>query len=192
MLKIPYSLILASASPRRQQFLKELGLDFTVKVRSVNEVFPPELQGEEIPLYLSRLKAAAFTDLQVNELLITGDTIVWFDQKVIEKPTTPEEAFTMLKQLSGNCHTVYSSVCLTTTQTQKALCDSTQVWFKPLSDREIDYYINHFNPYDKAGGYGIQEWIGAIGVSKIEGSYNTVMGLPTHILYEMLREYANR
>jgi|SRR5690554_3046328 septum formation protein len=183
-----YQILLASGSPRRQQFLKEMGLDFQLQVRPINEIYPASLEGQEIAEYLARSKAAAFPDLKEHQLLITADTIVWFENRVLEKPTHHQEAIQMLQQLSGNTHTVYSSVCLTTTQKQLLRCDQTQVWFKNLTAAEITYYVENYQPFDKAGGYGIQEWIGAIGVSRIEGSYNTVMGLPTHLLYEMLIE----
>lgn len=183
-----YQVLLASASPRRQQFLKDMGLEFELHVRPINEVYPDSLQGQEIAEYLALNKAAAFPDLQDNQLLITADTIVWFQNRILEKPANSQEAVAMLQRLSGNTHTVYSSVCLTTTQKQRLQCDHTQVWFKKLTDAEITYYVENYQPFDKAGGYGIQEWIGTVGVTRIEGSYNTVMGLPTHLLYELLIE----
>lgn len=184
-------IILASASPRRQQFFKELNVPFTVDVKPVNEVFPKELERENIVQYLAQLKANAFKNLKPKDILITADTIVWFENKVIEKPKNAEEAFKMIKKLSGNMHEVFSAVCFTSIQKQVTVCDTTQVWFKELEDQEIHYYVQNFNPFDKAGGYGIQEWIGLIGVTRIEGSYNTVMGLPTHLVYKTLIEFVN-
>lgn len=186
-----HHIILASASPRRQQFFKELNIPFTMDVKPVNEVFPKELERENIVCYLAELKSKAFKNLKYNDVLITADTIVWFENNVIEKPVNAEEAFAMLKKLSGNMHEVFSAVCFTTTQKQITVHDTAKVWFKKLHDDEINYYIQNFNPFDKAGGYGIQEWIGLIGVTKIEGSYNTVMGLPTHLVYKTLREFEN-
>lgn len=191
MLTTNHHIILASASPRRQQFFRELNIPFNIAIKPIDEVFPKELEREQIVCYLAELKANAFENLQNNDLLITADTIVLFEDKVIEKPKNAEEAFEMLKKLSGNMHEVFSAVCFTTLEKQITVHDMTKVWFKKLHDDEINYYIENFNPFDKAGGYGIQEWIGLIGVNRIEGSYNTVMGLPTHLVYKTLREFAN-
>jgi septum formation protein len=183
-----YQLILASQSPRRQHLLKELGLDFEIQVKAVDEVYPPHLLRQEIPMYLSKLKADAFaTDLKLGQLVITADTIVWLNEAVLGKPIDYNDAFTMLKNLSGNMHTVYTGVCLKSVEKEKSFWASTDVYFKNLSDAEIKYYLENYKPYDKAGSYGIQEWIGYIGIKRIEGSYFNVMGLPIQKLYDELQ-----
>ena len=180
-----YHIILASKSPRRQQLLKSLDIDFEVRVKEVEETYPPGLAKEEIPVYLARLKARPFLDeLKPGELLITADTIVWCNNRALGKPSGKEEAFGMISQLSGSEHQVISGVCLSSIQKQKSFFSVSIVRFKTLSHQEIDYYINTYEPYDKAGGYGIQEWIGFIGVSHIEGSFYNVMGLPTQKLFD--------
>lgn len=181
-----YSIILASGSPRRQQFFKDLKLDFKVQLKEVEEVYPIHLKGADISDYLAELKSQAFTDLKNHELLITSDTIVWIHDKALGKPQNEQEAKEMLQELSGTKHEVITSVCLRTTSFQKTFNDTTSVYFKNLTDEEIDYYIQNYRPYDKAGAYGIQEWIGFIGIDKIEGSYFTVMGLPVHKMYKEL------
>ena len=187
-----HNIILASGSPRRQSFFKELGLDFTIEVKEVEESYSLELKHSDITDYLAKLKASVFTDLNENDVLITSDTIVWKDEKALEKPKDLEQARTMLQSLSGEMHEVITSVCFTSKKFQKTVNDVTKVWFKTLSGEEIDYYINKYKPFDKAGGYGIQEWIGYIGVEKIEGCYFNVMGLPTRLVYKTLTEIANR
>ncbi len=185
-----YNIILASGSPRRQNFFKELDLTFTIDVREVNEVYPEELQREEITDYLADLKSKAFPDLKENDLLITSDTIVWFDGKAIGKPKDKKEAFEMLKSMSAKEHHVYTSVSIKSKDFQSIINDKTTVTFDDLSDEEIDYYLETYKPFDKAGSYGIQDWIGMIGVSKMEGSYFNVMGLPVHKLYKELIKIA--
>ncbi|WP_339610130.1 Maf family nucleotide pyrophosphatase [uncultured Planktosalinus sp.] len=187
-----YNIILATGSPRRQQFFRELEIPFTLQLKPVNEVFPDHLKGKEIAEYLSMLKASEFTTLKEKDLLITGDTIVVKDEQCLGKPTNTEEAHKMLRLLSDTHHEVISSVCFTTTKNKIIVSDITKVWFKNLSDREINYYIQNYQPFDKAGAYGIQEWIGAVSVTKIEGSYNTVMGLPTHLVYKTLIEFGTQ
>lgn len=182
-----YSIILGSASPRRQQFFKDLQLNFTIQVKEVDEVYPAELQGSEITDYLADLKSKAFTNLGDNELVITSDTIVWLENKALEKPKNEAEAFAMLRKMSGKKHEVITSISLKTAHSQKIVNDTTAVFFKELTDEEIEYYIKNYQPFDKAGGYGIQEWIGFIGIEKIEGSYFNVMGLPVHKLYKELQ-----
>jgi septum formation protein len=183
-----YNIILASGSPRRQQFFKDLDLNFSVRLKNVEEIFPPNLQGHQITDYLSLLKAEAFSgELQQNDLLITSDTIVWLKNKALGKPKNATEAFEMLRKLSGNKHEVITSVAITNLKFQKVINDSTTVYFRKLNDEEIQYYIDNYQPFDKAGSYGIQEWIGKIGIEKIEGSYFTVMGLPVHKLYKELQ-----
>ncbi len=183
-----YNIILASGSPRRQDFFKELDLDFTIQVKAVDEVYDPNLKREEITDYLSKLKASAFKDLKENDILITSDTIVWKDEKAQGKPADFEDAKQMLQNLSGQMHEVITSVCFTSKEFQKTVNDVTKVWFKTLSEEEIEYYIKNYKPFDKAGGYGIQEWIGYIGIDKIEGCYFNVMGLPTRVVYKTLTE----
>ncbi len=181
-----HSLILASASPRRHHFFKELDLDFTINVRSVNEVYDPALKEAQITDYLAKLKASVFLDLKENDILITSDTIVWKDGKPLEKAKNKAEAKAMLQDLSGAMHEVFTSVCFTGIDFQKIVNDRTKVWFKELSEAEIDYYIETCQPFDKAGSYGIQEWLGYIGIEKIEGCYFNVMGLPTRLVYKAL------
>ena len=181
-----YNVILASGSPRRQQFFKDLQIDFTVQLNPVDEVYPNHLKGSEITDYLANLKAEAFTNLANNDLLITSDTIVWINNKALGKPKDKEEAFEMLQELSGKSHQVISSVSIKNNTFQKIFNDVTQVHFKELSSKEINYYIDNYKPFDKAGAYGIQEWIGFIGIKSIEGSYFNVVGLPVHKLYKEL------
>lgn len=178
-------LILASGSPRRQHFLKELGLDFEIRLKEVAEIYPKELKRHEITEFLSKLKAKPFIDeLEENDILITADTIVWLENKAIGKPKDLKEAKQMLSNLSGKTHEVISSICITTKNKQITLNDSTLVKMKKLTEQEIIYYINNFSPLDKAGSYGIQEWFGYIAIEKIEGSYFNVMGFPTHKFYQ--------
>lgn len=187
-----HNIILASGSPRRQAFFKELNLDFTIQVKAVDETYPSNLKRSEITDYLSQLKASFFVDLDENDILITSDTIVWKDEKALGKPKDFGEAKEMLQNLSGQMHEVITSVCFTSKEFQKTVNDVTKVWFKKLSDEEIDFYIKNYKPFDKAGSYGIQEWIGYIGIEKIEGCYFNVMGLPTRLVYKTLTEIANR
>ncbi len=184
-----YNVILASQSPRRQELIKGLDINFNIDVRSVEESYSNDLKREEITNYLAKLKASAFDDLKDKDILITSDTIVWFEDKPLEKPSSIEEANLMLENLSGKKHEVFTSICLTSSQHQIVDYDLTNVYFKDLSSEEIKYYIDNYKPFDKAGSYGIQEWLGYIGVKKIEGSFVNVMGLPTHLLYGMLNEF---
>lgn len=187
-----YNVILASASPRRQAFLRELGLDYRVVLKPVEELYPNHLKGSEIADYLSKLKASPFLEsLKQNDLVITSDTIVWINQRALGKPKDFEEAKDMLNTLSGNTHEVITSITLSSVKTQCTVNETTRVTFKQLTAAEIEYYILNFKPFDKAGAYGIQEWIGAIGITKIEGSYNNVVGLPTHVLYKTLNTFAS-
>lgn len=187
-----HNIILASGSPRRQAFFKGLNLDFTIQVKAVDETYPNNLTRSEITDYLSKLKASVFTNLMENDILITSDTIVWKDEKALEKPKNFKDAKGMLQNLSGEMHEVITSVCFTSKEFQITVNDVTKVWFKKLSDEEIDFYIKNYKPFDKAGSYGIQEWIGYIGIEKIEGCYFNVMGLPTRLVYKTLTEIANR
>ncbi len=185
-----YNIILASGSPRRQLFFKEMDIDFTIQVKKIEEIYPDTLRGVEITDYLSKLKAAAFTDLSEKDILITSDTIVWHLGKAVEKPKDESDAFKMIKSFSGRMHKVFTSVTFTGKNYQKTIHDMTKVWFNELSDEEINYYIKNYKPFDKAGSYGIQEWLGLIGINKIEGSYFNVMGLPTHLVYKTLMDIA--
>lgn len=184
-----YKLILGSASARRQDLLKQMGLLFELRPSAVNEIYPEKLKGPEIADYLARLKANnLLTTLKHDEILITADTVVWHNEKSLAKPKNKEEALKMLHLLNNNSHEVITSVCLTTISSQQVAHTSTKVTFELLSAQEIDYYIDRFKPYDKAGAYGIQEWIGLIGIKSIKGSYANVVGLPTHLVYKMLLE----
>jgi septum formation protein len=188
-----YQLILGSQSPRRQYLLKELGIKFDVKLKQmVDEVYPENLEREEIPLYLAKIKAEAFDDeINDNTIVITADTIVWKDGKVLQKPGDEKESFDILKSLSGTVHQVYTGVCIRSLNQKSTFSSRTDVYFKDLTDKEIWYYIDKYEPYDKAGSYGIQEWLGYIGVEKIEGSFFNVMGLPVQKLYVELRKFLN-
>ncbi len=186
------TIILASKSPRRQELLSDLGLNFEVRLKPVKEEYPQRLNHFEISNYLAQLKALPFKGLlQPNEVLITSDTIVWHENKALGKPKNAQDAFSFLRSLSNKTHEVITSVCFTMTDFEQTLHDITKVSFKALSDAEIDHYINAFRPFDKAGAYGIQDWIGQIGVTKIEGSYFNVMGLPLHLVYKTLNTIAN-
>lgn len=186
-----HNLILASGSPRRQQFFKELDVDFTIEVRPTDEVFPESYQGSEITNHLACLKAAAFTDLKAQDILITSDTIVWFNGQALNKPKNRKEAYIMITSLSGYSHEVITSVAFTTKSKQIVCNDTTRVTLKKLTSEEINYYIDNYKPYDKAGGYGIQEWFGYIAVTSLQGSYFNVMGMPMHKVYETLMDMGN-
>ncbi|MFH6989736.1 Maf-like protein [Flavobacterium collinsii] len=182
-----YTLILASGSPRRQQFFKDLDLDFEIRLKDIEEIYPPELKAVEITDYLAELKANAFEgELNEDEILVTSDTIVWHQNKALGKPKDAEEAFKMIRSLSNTTHEVITSVCFKTNHSSTLLNDITKVTFNDLSDEAILYYIQNYKPYDKAGAYGIQEWFGFMAVAKVEGSYTNVMGLPTAKVYEYL------
>ena len=181
------NIILASKSPRRQQLLTDLDIPFEVKTKEVEEIYPKELRDSEITDFLADLKSKPFiNDLSENDLLITSDTIVWANNKALGKPKNYTQAFNMLKELSDNTHKVITSISITGKKFKKVINDTTVVTFKELTDNEIDYYINNYKPFDKAGSYGIQEWIGKIAITKIEGSYFNVMGFPVHKLYKEL------
>jgi septum formation protein len=187
-----YTLILASGSPRRQQFFKDLDLDFEIRLKEIEEVYPPELQAEAITNYLAELKASAFEgELKENEILITSDTIVWHNNKALGKPKNEEDAFAILQSLSNATHEVITSVCFKTKAKTDTIFEVTKVTFNALSDQAIHYYLDHYKPYDKAGAYGIQEWIGFVCVAKIEGSYTNVMGMPTDKVFNYLNNLDN-
>lgn len=188
--EFPYKIILGSNSPRRQELLKSLGFNFLIKPINVEETFPIDLLAEEIPLYLAEKKADAYEDdLKENEILITSDTIVWCEGKVFNKPANFIEGKKMLETLSGKMHEVFTGVCLKSENKQTTFYDVSKVYFKKLKAEEIEYYLTNYSPYDKAGGYGVQDWLGYIGIDKIEGSFYNVMGLPVKELYEELIKF---
>lgn len=185
-----FKIILASRSPRRQQLLRELGLTFEVVAEDYDETYPSGLTGEEIARYVAYEKSALFRNkLSDNEIVITADTIVWCNNKVLGKPADREDAIAILKEISGNTHEVITGVSILTKNREITFSDSTRVTFELFSEEEILYYIDNFKPYDKAGAYGIQEWIGIIACSHIDGSYFNVVGLPVQRLYEELKKF---
>ena len=184
-----YKLILASASPRRQQLMKDAGFTFEVRLKNVEEKYPQELHLENVPEYLSKVKASAFREeLKADEVLITADTVVCIHDRILGKPADRKEAISMLQELSGNRHLVVTGVSVTTRTEQLSFSSRTDVFFKHLSNEEIEFYVDTYKPFDIAGAYGIQEWIGYIGIERIEGSFYNVMGLPIQKLYETLRK----
>jgi septum formation protein len=187
----PYKLILGSASPRRQELLKSLGFEFLNKpIKADESIWPKDLKAQEIPIFLAELKADAYENvLKENELLITADTVVWCDGKVFNKPENFAAGKKMLEELSGKMHEVFTAVCLKSANKQTTFYDVSKVYFKKLKPDEIEYYLTNFSPYDKAGGYGVQDWIGYIGIDKIEGSFYNIMGLPVKELYEELVKF---
>ena len=184
-----YKVILASNSPRRKELLSGLGIDYEVRtLPDVDESYPESLQGADIPLYISKEKADAYRALlQPGELMITADTIVWLDGRVLGKPKDREDALQMLRDMSGRTHEVFTGVCITTTDWQRSFAAQTEVLFAQLTEEEITYYVDRYQPMDKAGSYGVQEWIGFIGVENISGSYFNIMGLPVQRLYRELK-----
>lgn len=185
-----YKIVLASNSPRRRELLSGLNLEYTVRVLpDIDESYPDTLKGEEIPMYISREKAEAYRNsMAEDELIITADTVVCINEKVLGKPCTLEEAKEMLRELSGKTHQVITGVCLMTRDLQRTFSATTQVTFDVLTEDEIEFYVEKFRPLDKAGAYGVQEWIGFVGVSRLEGSYFNVMGLPVQRLYQELKK----
>ncbi len=188
----PYRLILASGSPRRQQLLQELGLEFEIRLKNIEETYPENLPVWDVPAFLARKKAHAFqSELQENELLIASDTVVIHENKILGKPENEPHALAMLRALSGKKHTVVSGITLLTSTQELTESDHTEVYFLELEEIEIEEYIQKFQPLDKAGAYGIQEMLGMIGIEKIKGSYFNVMGLPTHLLWKMLKKFSS-
>jgi septum formation protein len=185
-------LILGTRSPRRHHLMRQLGIPFRIIIRSIKEEGPAGMQGQELACYLSEQKSDAYKKELSNpeNIILTADTIVWLDGKSLDKPENPFEAAGMLKQLSGRKHRVITGVTLANANTRKTFSASTDVWFKKLTEAEINYYIDEFNPVDKAGAYGVQEWIGIIGIERIEGSYYNVVGLPVQMVYEELWNFA--
>lgn len=184
-----FHIILASKSPRRRQLLRDAGFEFTLADSfEVEEIYPETLAAEEVAEFLSNLKADAYpVALKGNDVLITSDTVVVADGEVMGKPADYDDAFRMLSKLSGRMHKVITAVCIRTASQKLSFSDECDVFFDELSDEEIDFYLRHYKPYDKAGAYGIQEWIGYIGISRIEGSFFTVMGFPIHRVYQELK-----
>jgi len=188
----PYRILLASGSPRRQQYLKELGISFKIVKNPVSEVYPDGLKGEEIAVYLAQLKSGGIKDtLKENDILLTADTVVWYNDHCLAKPKDTEEAKEMLKQLSGQWHEVITSVCFTKVAEQRVVTSKTRVCFKELTPEEIDFYVEGYKPIDKAGAYGIQEWLGSVAITEIKGSYSNVVGLPTDLVYNTLMTMAS-
>ena len=189
----PYRIILASGSPRRREILKILGFDFEVITKDVEETYPHNLQGAEIPMHIASLKASAFEDdlqtLPENTIVITSDTIVYIDNQVLGKPKNRTDAIFMLKKLSVRCHQVLTGVCFKTKNRTHTFAAESKVWLRELNDDEITYYVDNYKPFDKAGAYAVQEWIGAAAIAKIEGSYYNVMGLPSQMLYNELLKF---
>ena len=183
-------IILASGSPRRQELLRGLEVKFDVKVHPVDETVPADLPAEYAAAYLSKLKAESYPDtLAENEILITADTVVILKNQILGKPNSEQEAFDMIKSLSGTTHTVVTAVTIKDQKKRLTLEDETKVTFRVLDEEEIWHYVRQYRPYDKAGAYGIQEWIGFTGVTSIEGSYFTVMGFPQHLVYQQLKRW---
>jgi septum formation protein len=188
----PYTILLASQSPRRQQLLSEMGLVYTSKVKeNVDESYPVEMPADEVPEFLALKKADAYFDdlLDMKTIVITADTIVTIDNEVLGKPGNRDDAFAMLRKLSGREHQVITGVAIRSLFKVVCFSETTRVWFKALTDEEIEHYVDQYEPFDKAGAYGIQEWIGLIGIDKIEGSYHNVVGLPVQRLYKELRGF---
>lgn len=180
-------LVLASASPRRKWLMEELGVPFYVQPKNVEEIYPNTLQREEIPVFLANLKANAFSEDELDgKIVLTSDTIVWLGDRELQKPSDLNDAKRMIKQLSGTSHEVYTAITVRTTEKTISDFDRTEVHFRELSNEEIDFYVDKYKPLDKAGAYGIQEWIGYVGIEKIEGCYFNVMGLPLRKVYRAL------
>lgn len=181
------NIVLASQSPRRQELLRGMGFEFETVSLDIDESFPEELKAEEIVVYLSRKKAESMAEVGDDTLVITADTIVWLGDYVMNKPSDVEEAKAMLRMLSGRKHVVYTAVSLKTKERITTFYDQTDVYFKCLSEEEIEFYISNYKPFDKAGSYGVQEWIGYVGIDRIDGSFYNVMGLPTAKLYDQIK-----
>lgn len=185
-----FNIILASKSPRRRQLLRDAGFEFTLADSfEVEEIYPESLPAEEVAEFLSNLKGDAYPNaLKEKDVLITSDTVVVVEGEVMGKPADYDDAFRMIRKLSGKMHKVITAVCIRTASSKHSFSDECDVFFDELTDEEIDFYIRHYKPYDKAGAYGIQEWIGYIGISRIEGSFFTVMGFPIHRVYQELKK----
>ncbi|QCK15939.1 Maf family protein [Mangrovivirga cuniculi] len=182
-------LVLASRSPRRKQLIEDLGLKVIIKPTDIDESYPADLDPFLVPEFLANKKADAISEVNNEEVVLTGDTVVILEGEILEKPSDKKHAIEMLRLLSGKKHYVVSGICLKDKDKRISASSVTSVWFKELSDDEIHYYIDNYEPFDKAGAYGIQEWIGMVGVEKIEGSYFNVVGFPVHLIYEILSEF---
>lgn len=182
-------IILASNSPRRKQFLTDLGVTFSIQPANINEEYPSFLKGKDIALYIAEQKASVFSNIADDEIIITCDTVVWIDDTSLEKPQNKEQALQMLQKLSGKTHEVISAVCIKSKKKKVLFSDTTFVTFNELSTDDILFYIDTYQPYDKAGAYGIQEWIGLVGIKKINGSYTNVVGMPMEKLYKNLNAF---
>lgn len=188
-MQFTHQLLLASGSPRRRQLLAEAGFSFSVKMKPVEEDFAADMPVTEVPLMLARRKAEALRGELTGEIVLAADTVVVIDGVILNKPADEAEAFAMLSRLSGKMHRVITGVCLLSREKTVTFSDVTEVYFKRLSDGEITHYIRQYRPYDKAGAYGVQEWIGMVGIEKMVGSYFNVMGLPVHRVYDALKEW---
>ena len=183
------NIILASGSPRRQQFFKEMDLHYTIRLKEIEEIYPDHLQAEEITNFLAELKAKAFeNELKENDVLVTSDTIVWLNNKALGKPKDYDDAFQMLQQLANKTHEVITSVCLKSIEKTEVFHCVTKVTFSDISDEAIGYYLDNYKPFDKAGSYGIQEWLGMAKIKNISGSFYSVMGFPVDLVYEELKK----
>ncbi|HAK76489.1 MAG TPA: septum formation protein Maf [Runella sp.] len=189
MINLSHALVLASNSPRRQQLLREMGVEFTVQIRPTDELFPADMPVSDVAGYLAQHKAEQFAHDLGEKLILCADTVVVVDDTILNKPANAAEARDMLQLLSGRSHQVITGVCLLSLQGYQTISDVAHVTFKTLSESEIEYYIAHYRPFDKAGAYGVQEWIGMIGIPRIEGSFYTIMGLPLHKVYELLQPF---
>jgi septum formation protein len=189
MLKLRYPLLLASNSPRRQQLLHDAGFEFSVKVKSTDEDFPETMPAIEVPKFLAQKKAAAFSEESLTNIVLTADTIVVIDNEILNKPADYNEAKQMLEKLSGKMHQVMTGVCVKSPEGEESFVDITNVFFREMSSVEIDYYIETCKPFDKAGAYGVQDFIGMVAIPRMEGSYFTVMGLPVHRVYDALMRF---
>jgi len=188
-MNLPRSLILASNSPRRQELMQAAGFKFEVRTVPVDEDFPPELEPAQVAVHVAQKKATALFQFWASHLVVAADTIVVLDDKILGKPSGKSDAVRMLTELSGKEHQVITGVSISTDYRQESFADTTRVWFNRLTSDEIEYYVQNYHPMDKAGAYGIQEWIGMTGISRIEGSYFNVVGLPIHLVYEKLKGF---
>jgi septum formation protein len=189
MIFLQKPLLLASNSPRRKQLLSDAGFDFSIEVLPTSETFPADLPAEEVAAYIAHEKAEMFRGRRPESIILTADTVVIADNQILGKPANFNDAWQMLARLSGKSHTVVTAVSMLSGDQIQTVSDVAQVYFRKLDDSEITYYIENYKPYDKAGAYGIQEWIGMTGIEKIEGSFYTIMGLPVHVVYRMLKPY---
>jgi septum formation protein len=189
MKNIKRPLILASSSPRRQYLMKEAGFEFSIETPNVDESFPPEMPVDQVARYLASKKAEYFRPKITNEIILTADTVVILFNKILNKPVDRKEACEMLSQLSGRTHLVMTGVCIVSQEKEESFDDTTEVTFQSLTKEEIEFYVDQYKPYDKAGAYGAQDWIGMVAIQKISGSYFNVMGLPIHQVYQHLKNW---